>query len=94
MPASCPENSGEFGDVYPVTMADQQQVGNAVSSECRRRLVDSGFPEHKIDFKAEADSIDAAEDIQLEAGSQEFEALRWVAGTKPIGNTSARERLQ
>jgi nucleotide-binding universal stress UspA family protein len=49
------------------SLADQQKVGDMVYSECRRRLVEVGFPEQNINFKLKTESIDPAEDIQLEA---------------------------
>jgi nucleotide-binding universal stress UspA family protein len=57
------------------SLADQQKVGNVVFSECRRRLVDVGFPEHKINVRLKLDSADPAEDIQLEAGSQGIRSI-------------------
>jgi nucleotide-binding universal stress UspA family protein len=58
-----------------MSLADQQKVGNVVFAECRRRLVDAGFPEHKIDVRLKADSVDPAEDIQLEAGSEGIRSI-------------------
>jgi nucleotide-binding universal stress UspA family protein len=57
------------------SVADQQKVSNAVFAECRRRLVDVGFSEHKINVRLKADSIDPAEDIQLEAGNEGIRSI-------------------
>jgi nucleotide-binding universal stress UspA family protein len=57
------------------SLADQQKVSDMVHSECRRRLVEVGFPQQNISFKLNPESVDAAEDIQLEAGKEGIRSI-------------------
>jgi nucleotide-binding universal stress UspA family protein len=61
-----------------LTPPDQVRLGKAIFEESRRRLLAVGFPENKIEFKLKAGSIDPAQDIQLQAESEE-------AGTIAVG---------
>jgi nucleotide-binding universal stress UspA family protein len=57
------------------SLTDRQKLGDALYSECRRRLVEVGFPEQNIHFKLKPESIDPAEDIQLEAGNEGIRSI-------------------
>jgi nucleotide-binding universal stress UspA family protein len=57
------------------SLADQQKLGSGIFAECRRRLVEAGFPEHKINVRLKVDSVDPAEDIQLEAGNEGIRSI-------------------
>jgi nucleotide-binding universal stress UspA family protein len=60
-----------------LSSSDQEQVGRIVFGECRRRLVEKGFPESRIHSRLKAESLDPAEDIQAEASLAE--GIRTIA---------------
>jgi nucleotide-binding universal stress UspA family protein len=61
------ELCGEVEETCRLPYDQQQKVGHAVLDETRRRLLDVGFPENRIQLKAKLDSMDPGQDIMAEA---------------------------
>lgn len=61
---------------YRLPTNDQEKFGNAVLEEAGRRMLETGFPESRLQLKLKKDSIDPAQDILKEA---ESEGIRTIA---------------
>jgi nucleotide-binding universal stress UspA family protein len=61
------ELCGEVEETCRLPYAQQEQVGHAVLQESRRRLVEGGFPEDRIELRTKLDSMDPGQDIMTEA---------------------------
>lgn len=55
--------------------SDLKKVGNRVLEEAKRRLMDTGFPEDRIELKLKLDSVDPGQDIMSEAVSSGIRSL-------------------
>jgi nucleotide-binding universal stress UspA family protein len=68
-------------ELYHVAKAEQlvtqaqEKKGNEVLRECRRALLDTGFPSDRLELKLKTDSADAAEDILAEAEQKKIETI-------------------
>jgi nucleotide-binding universal stress UspA family protein len=54
-------------DRCKISFGDQEKLGGAVLAESRKRLVQAGFPEDRIESKLKVNSMDPAQDIIAEA---------------------------
>lgn len=57
----------EVANVYHLTVEQQKKIGESVLEESRRVLLESGFPENRVQVKLKLDSDDPAQDILDEA---------------------------
>ena len=68
-------------ELYHVAKAEQlvtqaqEKRGNEVLRECRRALLDTGFPPDRLELKLKTDSADPAEDILAEAEKQKIQTI-------------------
>ena len=68
-------------ELYHVAKAEQlvtqaqEKKGNEVLRECRRALLDTGFPPDRLELKLKTDSADPAEDILAEAEQKKIETI-------------------
>jgi nucleotide-binding universal stress UspA family protein len=68
-------------ELYHVAKAEQlvaqaqEKKGNEVLRECRRALLDTGFPPERLELKLKTDSADPAEDILAEAEQKKIETI-------------------
>jgi len=68
-------------ELYHVAKAEQlvtqaqEKKGNEVLRECRRALLDTGFPPDRLELKLKTDSADPAEDILAEAEQKKLKPL-------------------
>ncbi len=61
------ELCGEVEETCRLPYAQQEKVGHAVLEESRRRLLEAGFPEERLELKTRLDSMDPGQDIMAEA---------------------------
>jgi nucleotide-binding universal stress UspA family protein len=56
-------------------LSEQEKVGNAVLNESRRKLVEAGVPEGRIESKLRMNSLDPAQDIIAEADKEKIRTI-------------------
>lgn len=61
------ELCGEVEETCRLPYDQQEKVGHAVLQESRRRLMEAGFPENRIELRTKLDSMDPGQDIMAEA---------------------------